>query len=453
LSEKNSKIAQFVKSYVESRNAQLTEQSPKVFTVKYPNQTNTVEYTYDAAVAREKESLFIAFGSPAFQHMLRECLENGVLSQVSINPNGNFEAFLNRLFKDSPFSCQDCCKVDLGIQKVWVCQKTQPCFHQINNAKIESYKICKKEPIQLYQFYFSAIFQNKLRPRNEEEIIITVDQNGIVVCDEFFNEKILCDDSIEVKDLNSKLKTGVFEELKAVADKKLDTILKEKVVLFDLSLIPEKKSKLKSFEKRMRRARLEQQISKKADFDSQTWQLNYHALYDREEESFTTHIAVKFTNLLVINTSKITFDVNLDNKASFHSTTTLGINGAPEVICPICKNPFFEGYATADSVYVCGNCVRQSVDSDKIYSKKGPLKLDEPLNEYLEQDAGFVCSVCGKRHSRLLEFKCNFDNSSVCIYHYDQCDACGQVFSKLNLKPNSDFTRKLCPKHAASTKN
>lgn len=81
--------------------------------------------------------------------------------------------------------------------------------------------------------------------------------------------------------------------------------------------------------------------------------------------------------------------------------------------------------------------------------KKAPLKLDETLNEYFEQDAGFVCSVCGKKHSRLLEFKCSYDDSSVCIFHFDHCDLCGEVFSKLNLTSTREFKRKLCPKHAA----
>jgi hypothetical protein len=44
------------------------------------------------------------------------------------------------------------------------------------------------------------------------------------------------------------------------------------VAIFDLPLIREKKAKLKSFDKRIRRARLEQLIQNKADYDMQTWQ-------------------------------------------------------------------------------------------------------------------------------------------------------------------------------------
>ncbi|MCW4025096.1 MAG: hypothetical protein NWF01_08690 [Candidatus Bathyarchaeota archaeon] len=443
---------QFIKAYVKTKNATLTEQSsPKVFTVKYPEQENPIEYTYDPAVAREKNSLFLAPGSPVFQQILRECLEKGIASQISIKPKGTYEATIKRHFKEPNFDCPDCSKITTEKEKIAVCQKPQPCHHQINNAKIETVNITKKEPLRLFQFYYLAIFQNKLRARNEELITITVNEKGEVI--EEVNEDLLEEDTVEVSDHKSKLKPGVFEELKAVADKTLEQLLREKVALFDLPLIREKKSKLKSFDKRIRRARLEQLIQNKADIDMQTWQTNYQALMDREEEALTTHITVKLVNLLIINTSKITAKINLNNKASITASITFGINILPEVTCPICKTSLMEGYATQDNLYVCKNCIHQSIDTGKIYSKKAALKIDETLKEYIEQNEGFVCSVCGKRHSKLLEFKCSHDNSSVCIFHYDLCDVCGRVVSKANLKHNEDFTRKLCPKHAHAKKN
>ncbi len=244
----------------------------------------------------------------------------------------------------------------------------------------------------------------------------------------------------------------VFDKLRKVADEKLAAILKEKLVLFDLPLSKEKKSKLRSFDKRLRRERREKVISRKHDFDIPQWQASYEALLKREEESYITNIAVKFINLLVINTSVIRFEVNLDNNSTIKSSFILGINHTSAVTCPICRKTFSEGYATQDALYVCGNCVRQSIDTAKIYSRKAALKLDETLNEYFEQESGFICSVCGKRHSRLLEFKCSHDNSSVCIYHYGLCDVCGKVFSKLNLSYAEDFNRQLCPKHASKDK-
>ena len=74
-------------------------------------------------------------------------------------------------------------------------------------------------------------------------------------------------------------------------------------------LSKEVRSKLRSFDKRLRGERREKVISRKHDFDEKQWQANYAALLKREEESFITHIAVKFINLLVVNTTKISFEV------------------------------------------------------------------------------------------------------------------------------------------------
>ena len=227
------------------------------------------------------------------------------------------------------------------------------------------------------------------------------DDGNIVSVDELSGKNFLDNEALEIQDLKTKLKPVVFDEIKAIADRELETILKEKLILFDLPIIKEKDAKLRSFDKRIRREHLEQAINTKYESDSQEWQTNHENLLKREEEALTTSISVKFINLLVINTAKVTFELNLDNNSTLHSSIVLGINYSPEVICPICRNAFSEGFATHDSFYVCKSCIRQSIDTAKIYSKKATLKLDETLNEYFEQDAGFVCSVCGKKHSRL----------------------------------------------------
>jgi hypothetical protein len=151
--------------------------------------------------------------------------------------------------------------------------------------------------------------------------------------------------------------------------------------------------------------------------------------------------------LLVINTSKLTIEATLSNKATVRCSIIPGINHTPEVVCPICHNQFYEGYATEDRLYVCKDCTKQSIDTKKIYSRKAALKLDEILREYIETDSGFVCEVCGKRHSKLLKFRCSYDDTSVCIYHYGLCDVCDEVFSNLNLRSTGEFRRRLCPKH------
>lgn len=449
----DTKIHQFIKAYVKSKEGEIIEQSDEAFTVKYPNEASPKEYTYQPALSREKKIPLITPGSPAFQQILKECLENGVLCQVLLNPKESFEALLKGYFRDSAFVCEDCDKVTVGDELISTCVKSPPCCHLINNGKIESITVVKKDPVRFFQFYFCAVFQNKLRPKSEETITILVGEKGNVVSiGDFSEDNILNNEEIAIQDFKAKLEPIVFDTLKAVADEKIESILKEKLFLFDLPLKKEKKSKLRSFDKRLRRERHEKIISRKHDFDVQQWHISHEALLRREEESFLTHIAVKLTNLLVINTAKIRFEINLDNNSTIHSSFILGVNNTAEVICPICRKSFSEGYATQDSLYVCKNCIRQSVDTSKIYSKKAALTLDETLNEYFEHDSGFVCSVCGKRHSRLLEFRCSHDNSSVCVRHYDLCDVCGKVFSKTNLSYTEEFKRKLCPKHAAKDK-
>lgn len=439
-------IQGFFEAYIQSRGGKITQQTDDAVTVAYPDGSSQ-EFTYQPSVAREKKILLLTAGSPAFQQILKESLENGVLCQISLSPKDSFETLIAGYFRDSPHACVDCPKAAVIQDGVRFCMQAEPCFHQIHNGKIVSIKVAKRESARFFQFYYSVSFQNKLRLRSEEIIPVLLDEKGNCVNGDPFDEVVLRNEAIGVQDSKSKLKPEFYDELKAAADQKLDVLLKEKVALFDLPLGKERRAKLRSFERRLRRERRERVISKKHDFDFQKWQADYEALLAREEEAYQTSIAIKLLNLLVINTSKVKFEAALDNKAVIQSTVTIGVDN-PEVTCPLCKKTHTEGCATEDGFYVCGDCVRQSVDSGKIYSKKAPLILDETLNEYFERDKGFVCSVCGKRHSRLLEFKCSHDNTSVCIYHYDVCDVCGKPFSKLNLTHTDEFRKKLCPKHA-----
>jgi hypothetical protein len=445
----DAEIYRFLATYVKSKGGEIINKANDVVAVKYPDEATPQEYTFQPALSRERKIALLTTGSPAFQQMLKECLETGVLCQVQLRPKQDFETLLKTFFKDSPFICGNCPEVVLGEEKVSLCTKHQPCYHSIKNGKIFSINVTRKEPVRYFQFYFSAAFQNKLRPKNEEIISMLIDEEGNVVkVGDSGIDNILKNAALDIQDFKTKLKLEHFDALKKVANQELGAILTEKLVLFDLPLGKEKKSKLRSFEKRLRRERREQTISRKHDFDYQKWQANYETLLKREEDSYITNIAVKFINLLVINTTRVTVEVNLGNNAVIHSSLIMGISLAPEVTCPICKKIIFEGYATHDSLYVCGACFRQSIDTAKIYSKKAALRLDETLNEWIERDSGFVCSVCGKRHSKLLEFRCSCDNSSVCIHHYGLCDVCGKVFSKLNLSYTEEFKRKLCPTHA-----
>jgi hypothetical protein len=444
-------IKEFVKAYIKAKSGQIAGENGEVFTVTYPDDAEAHEYTYEPTVARQTKAQLITAGSPAFQQILRDCLGNGAPCQIQVKPKGDMELLIRRYFKDTAFDCHNCYETS-GADPVHICVRPQLCIHQINNGKIVSVEVGKSEPQKYFLFYYSATFQNKLRPKNEELIPILMDEKGNTVsADGFSEDNLLCNEAVELQDAKTKLKPEVFENLKYSADEKLSALLQQKVMLYDLPLGKEKKAKVRSFEKRLRRERREQVISRKHNFDYVKWQASYDTLVKREEESYTTNIAVKFLNLLVINTAKVKFEVKLDNKAAINCSFTYGINQPLEATCPVCHKSFTEGYATQDGLYVCGECTRQSVDTAKVYSKKAALSLDEKLNEYIEKDGGFVCTVCGKKHSKLLEFKCSHDNSSVCIYHTGTCSVCGKVFSKLNLKYTSDFQKQLCPKHAKET--
>ncbi len=264
----DTEIQRFIKAYVKSKEGTITEQSDEVFKVKYPDQMSPKEYTYQSGLAREKKIPLTTPGNPVFQQILRECLENGILCQISLNPKESVETLLKGYFKDSPFACEDCNKVTIGEEVLSSCVKSPPCFHQINNGKIVSVNVTKKEHVRYFQFYFSATFQNKLRPKSEETITILVDDKyNILKAGDFSEDHILNNELVEILDSKAKLEHMVFDKMKAVAEEKLAGILKEKLVLFDLPLSKEKKSKLRSFDKRLRRERREKVISRKHDFD------------------------------------------------------------------------------------------------------------------------------------------------------------------------------------------
>ncbi len=441
------KIHKFIKTYFESKEGTIADESEEAFTVSYPNNKGVTEYTYQPALAKEKKIPLLTNGSPAFQEILKDCLEEGILCQITLKPKGTVQALVKKYFKDAPFDCDECDHMTVGEKCIGVCIKTPQCYHKINNGKIASIKVTKREAVRYFRFYFSAIFQNKLRPKTEERITILVDEQGQIVDFSDLDDALVSSKTLEIHESTIDLNPEVFDKLKAAADAKLAQVLKEKLAIYDLMLSKEVKAKLRSFDKRLKGERREKVISRKHDFDSKQWQTSYEALLKREEESFITHIAIRFINLLVINTTRLSFVISLENKTAIDAAFVLGVTSPTELTCPICGQASFEGYATEDGQYVCPECIKQSVDTAKIYSTKQPLLLDEALNEYLEKDAGFVCSVCGERTGRLLEFKCSHDNSSICIFHYGLCDLCGAGFSEKNLSVSKESKRKLCPTH------
>jgi outer membrane protein OmpA-like peptidoglycan-associated protein len=441
-------IENLFETYIKTKNGKITLKN-NIINVTYPNKQEPEKYTYSPFIGREQKIPLISPGSPAFQQILRECQKNGITCQIRLNPKENIETNIKQYFKDTKTVCIDCDKITIEQKTINICTKQKNCYHQINNGKIVQIKTGKQEAIRYFQFHYTVTFHNKLRPKNEEIITIWLDENANVSETHFDNCNSITDKNILFSEDKSKVKPGLFDQLKETADKLLQNLICEKVALFNLPLNREKNFRLRAFEKRLKQERREQILSHKRDFDPLKWQNNYQTLLKKEEESYLTNISIKLVNFLVINTYKIKFDLILNNNALIHSTLTLGLNQPIEVTCPICKKKFAEGYATQDSLYVCKNCIKQSIDSNKIYSKKVNLSLDNLLNEYIEQDTGFICTVCRKRYSHLLEFKCSHDNSSICIQHYDFCDICGneKTYSKDNLTYTNEFKHQLCPKH------
>jgi len=434
----------FVRAYFQSRGCQVNGEANEVFAVLCADQS-IQEYTYEATIARERKVPLLAPGSAAFQQILKDCQEDGVLCQITLKPINSFEDVLRSFFRDTPIDCKGC---EMHIKQANLCLKPTPCHHTINNGKIASAKATKTEPMRFLQFYFSVTFHNRLRAKSEETFTVLVEEKTGAICHDIFHLDRLGWLGVEAQDYKSKVKPDVFQNLKNLAEEKLKESVAVKLALFDLPLCRARKAKLKAFERRLRRERKEHVISKKHDFDYLKWQNEYETLLKREEESYGTNVSVKFTNLLVVNTQKVRCQLTISNGAAVDVQFPLGLAPNVEVVCPICKKQFTEGYATQDGLYVCGDCTRQSIDTGKVYSKKARLSVDEKLNETFESDAGFICSVCGKKFSRLQEFKCSHDGSSVCVSHFDLCDACGKPFSKNNLTYTDEFKNQLCPKHA-----
>jgi hypothetical protein len=172
-----------------------------------------------------------------------------------------------------------------------------------------------------------------------------------------------------------------------------------------------------------------------------------------EEESLKTRITVKFLNLLFITTEKISYEIYLSNGAVVKSNFIVGLGTPTELECPLCGKQFSNGYATEDGFYVCEDCIRQSLETKRIYSKNFTLAIDNTTNEFIEKDVGFRCSVCGSINSKIFEFKCSHDGSSVCYKCYDICKKCNRIFSVSNLERCGESGYLYCKEHIIKCEN
>jgi hypothetical protein len=435
----------FIKSYVKSEGGEVLDVCEEYFTINLPGFMSPRRYTYQPAVSREKKIELIATGSPVLENILQDCLSKGIVASIALRePLISFD----KTFKDADFNCELCEKADIEGQTITFCTKSPKCHHRIYNGKIRSTEILKKEPVRFFQFYYSVLFKNKSR-KNEELIKILIDEKGSI-----FECNVLENLEQEVTDYKETIEIEMFDKLKTTADERLDLILKDKKNIFDMLLKKQNTTRLKSLEKKLDEEKLQGSIFKEEkSFDENEWQVRKSEVLLREEESLQTHVSIKFLNLLVIIAQKIDFKIFLTNGSEIESSYIMGITKNPEVKCPECGKVFYEGYATEDGFYLCEECVKQSLETGKIYSKNFNLAIDSAMNEYIEESEGFRCAVCGKLNSKFFEFRCSNDSSSVCYACYSLCAKCEKLFSNKNVRTCKDSGKEYCIEHIVKCDN
>lgn len=433
---------------MESEGGKLTDVCDEFFEIEYPRSLGPTKFTYQPAIARERRIDLIATGSPALEEIVKECLTKGILASISLKTREDTETYLKNFFKDTAYSCDYCETMTLEDKEISFCTKSPRCYHKINNGKIATIKIIRKQPLWLFQFYFSAFFKNKLR-KNEEMVKILIDEEG-----NNYDFDILAQDQFEFIDSKEKMDLDSYDKLKSAVDEKLDSILKDKQFVFDLLLKKQVTGRLRNLERQLEEEKLERSISKKdIDFDEDKWKTDKDTTLQREGESLKTAIGVKFLNLLSMRTERVFFEITLHNSSKIDSSFIVGIDSPAQIICSGCGKTFYEGYATEDGFYLCIDCIKQTVDVGKIYSKDYNLPVDAITNEYIEQERSFQCSVCRKLNSKLFEFKCNRDGSSVCINCCTACTKCGKLFSISNAAKSKESGRMYCGEHIIKCDN
>lgn len=444
----NTELHRFIRTFVESEGGKLTDVCDEFFEIEYPSSLGPRKFTYQPAIARERKIDLIATGSPALEEIVQECLTKGILASISLKTREDPETYLKNFFKDTVYSCDYCETMTLEDKEISFCTKSPRCYHKINNGKITTIKIVRKQPLWLFQFYFSAFFKNKLR-KNEEMVKILIDEEG-----NNYDFDILAQDQFEFTDSEEKMDLESYDKLKPAVDEKLDSTLKDKQIVFDLLLKKQVTGRLRNLERQLEEEKLEKSISKKdPNFDEDKWKTDKDTTLQREGESLKTAIDIKFLNLLSIRTERVFFEITFNNSSKIDSSFIVGIDSPAKIICSGCGTTFYEGYATEDGSYLCIDCIKQTVDAGKIYSKDYNLPVDATTNEYIEHERSFQCSVCRKLNSKLFEFKCNHDGSSVCINCCTACTKCGKLFSISNASKSKESGRMYCSEHTIKCDN
>ena len=435
------RIHKFIREYIESENGTVNDVSEEYFTVKTPSLLSPIKYTYKAAIAHEKKIDLLVTGSPAFNGIIEECLKEGILCSVNVNSGIGVENFVKNFFKDTEFQCEHSEKISANGEEKYFCTNDPKCFHRIHNTKISNIKIGQKQPKILIQFFYSVLFNNKLK-KNEEMVSIILDEGGNKT-----SQEILNDSSLNFADSKEKITSDFFDKINPKANELLDRIIKDKKDIFDLQLKKEIDRKLMVLETKIDDDKLQKSISKTWKFDEKEWKLKKNAELAKEKDSLDTFVTVKFMNLLVLKTDDISFEIELGNKSSIKSSFLLGIDKSIKVRCHFCDKETSESYATEDQHCLCLDCVNQSIETGKVYSNKFTLNRDHTSKEYIEKESGFKCTVCGKQNSTLFEFKCADDKSKLCYNCFDYCSKCNNIFSINNLKKTRKTNKLYCPTH------
>jgi len=444
----NTELHRFIRAFVESEGGKLTDTCNEFFEIEYPQSLGATKFTYQPAIARERKIDLIATGSPALEEIVQECLAKGNLASISLKTREDPETYLKNFFKDATYSCDYCETMTLEDKEISFCTKSPRCYHKINNGKITAIKIVRRQPLWLFQFYFSTFFKNKMR-KNEEMVKILIDEDG-----NNYGFDILAQNQFEFTDSKERMDLDLYDKLKPAVDEKLDSILKDKQIVFDLLLKKQVTGRLRNLERQLEEEKLERSISKKdIEFDEEKWKTDKETTLQREGESLKTAIDIKFLNLLSIRTERVSFEITLHNSSKIESSFIVGIDSPAQVICSGCGKAFYEGYATEDGFYLCIDCIKQTIDLGKIYSKNYDLPVDAITNEYIEQERSFQCSVCRKPNSKLFEFKCNYDESSVCINCCTECVKCGKLFSISNAAKSKESGMMYCSEHIIKCDN
>ena len=440
-------IHQFIKKYIESEGGKVEDVCEEYFTIKTPSLIAPLKYTYKPAIAHEKKVDLIATGTPGFNGMIDDCLKKGALSSVNLKTKAKVEDFIKDFFKDRDYQCEFCEKVSFKDKTKHICTKSPKCYHKINNGKISKIELGNKKEVKLMLFIYGVFFNNKLK-KNEEVLQILLDENGNRLTEDLLNDtKPFFEDSKE------KINLETFDKNNSIANEIVDRIVKDKKNIFDMQLKKEIDCKLVFLEKKLDDEKLQKNISKKLEFDEKEWKIKKESMLNKEKESLDTFVSIKFLNFLVLNTNRVNFEMKLDNNSVIKSSFLVGIEKNIKIKCPICNNDMPEGYATEDEEYVCFDCVNQSIDTKKIYSKNFKLNKDHTFRECLESDKGFICSVCKNQNSRLFEFICNYDNSKVCCLCFEFCSKCKKLFSNSNLNKSKNTNKLYCPLHIKKCDN